>query len=544
MSQTHEFDYVIVGSGTAGCVLANRLSADPSIKVVMLESGPPDDSWTMKVPAAVAAAIGDPRLGWGYFSVPQANLNGRKVAIPRGRVLGGCSSINGMAYFRGHPQDFDDWAAAGARGWSYREVLPYFKLSENNEAWPDSPLHGNGGPMNVIDIPKNNPLVDRFLQATDSLGYPRCRDFSSLKPEGFGPRQATIRNGRRESGVTAYINPVRSRPNLSIVTGCHVERVLLEGKRAVGVRADQLGQTVEYKARREVIMAAGAYGSPQLLMLSGIGPGEDLQALGIQVVHDMKGVGLGLHDHPAAAIGYVTKDPSSYGVSLKAFPRGAWNVLEYLLWRRGPLAGNVLEATGFIRSSEAETRPDLQLVFMPVHRNPSGSPLPIGHGYGMISILARPQSRGTVRLASDNSHDAPLIDPNFLAVSQDLEKLLYGIKLTRSILNTPAFAPLASREVIPGDGTQSDDDWREHIRRSLVTVHHPCSTCRMGEDDKAVVDSELRVRGMEGLRVVDASVFPQVVAGNSNAGVVMVAEKASDLILDKRPLPPLDLPPA
>ncbi|MEP7243672.1 MAG: GMC family oxidoreductase N-terminal domain-containing protein [Gammaproteobacteria bacterium] len=534
MAHSTPFDYIIVGGGTAGCVLANRLSADPAIRVALIEAGPPDRSAKIRIPAAVAAAIADPAFGWGYHSTSQAHLNGRRIPIPRGRVLGGCSSINGMAYFRGHPLDFDDWAASGAVGWSYQDVLPHFLRSENNEAWPASRFHGRGGEMNVIDIPQPNALIHRFLDAAVSLGFKQCLDFNGEDPEGFGPRQATIRNGQRESGVTAFLRPALTRPNLTVFTDTLVRRIRIEARRARGVTIERAGVVQNLEAQAEVILSGGAYGSPQLLLLSGVGPADDLRALGIEVVHVLPGVGMGLHDHPATAIQMRTTNADSYGLSWKTFPRGFWNVLEYAFARRGPLASNVFEATGFVRSRPGLDRPDLQIVFMPAHRNANGFAIPIGHGYGIVVIAVQPKSRGRVTLASADPRVAPNIDPNFLANPLDTQTLLEGARLARRILAAPAFRSLRSVELSPGPTVRDDATWVEYIRNSVVTVHHPCSTCRMGADDLAVVDPQLRVRGLTGLRVVDASVFPQVVGGNSNAAVVMVAERASDLILSAR----------
>jgi choline dehydrogenase-like flavoprotein len=533
MSDAPVFDFVIVGAGTAGCVLANRLSADPGLRVALLEAGPRDDKLKIRIPAAVAAALADPAIGWGYRTVAQKHLNGREIPLPRGRVLGGCSSINGMVYFRGHPRDFDEWAAAGAAGWSYEDVLPYFRRSEHNEIWNASRYHGRGGPMIVTDIPRPNALLRRFLDATSSLGYPRCVDFNAADPEGFGPRQATIRQGRRESMVTAFLDPVRHRPNLSVVTDARVTRIVIEGGRARAVELERAGAKQVASVRREVIAAAGSYASPQLLMLSGVGDGAVLQALGLSVKHHLPGVGACLQDHPATVVQMRTTDHTSYGVSWKALPRGAWNLVEYALWRRGPLASNVLEGTGFVRSRPNQPRPNLQLVFMPMLRNPGGSPIPLGHGYGIIPIAIRPGSRGRVYLTSPDPHVAPAVDPNYLDDPQDLQTLLDGLRIARRILGASAFASLNGVEVLPGAHVTDEQELSEHVRNTAVSVHHPSSTCRMGVDPLAVVDPQLRVHGLEGLRVADASVFPRVVAGNTNAAVVMVAEKASDLILGR-----------
>jgi choline dehydrogenase len=521
------FDYVIAGAGTAGCVLANRLSAEAGVTVALIEAGPPDDDPAIHVPAMVAKAIGNPRQSWGYQTVPQVKVNNRVLPVPRGRVLGGCSSINGMVYFRGHPREYDEWRQPG---WRYADLLPYFERLENYDA-AHTPQRKRGGPVNVIDIPKPNPLVRRFLAAADTLGLPRCIDFNGGDPEGFGPRQAAIRNGRRESGVTAYLNPVRHRQNLKVVTGALVTRVLFEGRRATGVEIEQDGERSIAQARREVIVACGAYGSPHLLQLSGIGDAAALRSLGEAPLLDLPAVGRNLHDHPAASISVRTANTESYGLSWRTVPRSLAIAGQYLLFRSGPLASNVFEANGFMRSRPELDRPDLQIIFMPAHRNANGHWLPRGHGYGIIFVNLRPASRGSVTLTSRDPHDKPAIDFNFLACPGDIDVLVRGFEVARSILSAPSFAPLAGREISPGPDVQGRTRIETHIRNSLVTVHHPCGTCRMGD----VVDTSLRVKGIDALRVADASVIPTVIAGNSNIPVNAVAERAADLILGKSP---------
>jgi choline dehydrogenase-like flavoprotein len=536
------FDYLILGGGTAGCVLANRLSADPSKRVCLVEAGPPDKNWRIHVPAAVGSLIADPKHGWGLKTVPQPHLGGRQINLPRGKVLGGSSSTNGMVYNRGHYGDYDDWAALGNRGWSYREVLPYFKRSENNETFRSSPFHGVGGPMNVRDLDEYNPLIARFLDATDSLQLPRCADYNGLEPEGFGTRQATIRNGRRESEATAFLAPVKDRANLTVMTDALVRRVLIEDGRAVGAEIESDGAVRRLDAHQEVIVAGGSYMSPAILMRSGIGDAAHLQRMGIPVALDLPSVGRNLRDHLAVAVEMKTDDASSYGVSWKALPQDLSHVVRYLLGRRGPIAGNVFEGVGFLRTDPRLSRPDIQFVFMPARRNPSGYWLPIGHGYCINSVLLKPRSRGTVTLASADPRQPPLIDPNYLSEPDDFAPLLRAIRLARRILGAPSFGPLNSREILPGPQIETDEALKEYIRASCVTVHHPVSTCRMGTDPDAVVDPELRVRGIEGLRVVDASVFPTLIGGNTNATVVMIAEKAADLMLGRNPPPPANLP--
>ena len=520
------FDYVIAGGGTAACVLANRLSADAGVTVALIEAGPPDNDPAIHVPAMVAKAIGNPRQSWGYHTVPQRQVDHRVLPVPRGRVLGGCSSINGMVYFRGHPREYDEWQQPG---WRHSDLFPYFQRLENYEA-AHTPQRARGGPVNVIDIPTPNPLVRRFLEAADSLGLPRCEDFNGGNPEGFGARQAAIRKGRRESGVTAYLNPARLRPNLSITTDALVTRVSFDGRRATGVEIERGGVRSVVKARREVIVACGAYGSPQLLQLSGVGDGAALQALGVEPLLDLPAVGRHLHDHPAASISVRTDNTESYGLSWRTVPRSVKIAAQYLLRRSGPLASNVFEANGFMRSRPQLDRPDLQIIFLPVHRNASGHWLPRGHGYGVLFVNLRPASRGSVTLTSKDPHDKPAIDFNFLAVPKDLDVLVRGFEVARSILAAPSFAPLAGREISPGPEVQGRAQIEAHIRNSLVTVHHACGTCRMGD----VVDESLRVKGIEALRVVDASVIPTVIAGNSNVPVTAVAERAADLILGKK----------
>ena len=540
---TEPFDYIVVGAGTAGCVLAARLSEDANVRVALIEAGPTDRNPYIHIPAAVAAAMFHPAIGWGYFTEPQPALNGRRIPMPRGRVIGGSGAINGMAYNRGHPRDYDDWAAAGNTGWSYREVLPYFIRSENNEAWRGSPYHGVGGPMNVTEIERPNPLNTAFLAAMASLQYRESPDFNGPDPEGYGLRQATIRSGRRESTATAYLRPALARKNLTVITDALVTGVAIEDGRAVGVDIERGGQPSRLSSRREVVLCAGAIGSPQILQLSGIGDGAALQAAGIAVRHHLPDVGAHLQDHLASSVQMVTDNTESYGISWPTVPRGASILLQYALLRRGPLASNVFESTAFLRSEPGLDRPDLQFAFQPARRNPTPFPIPIGHGYALSQVLLYPKSRGSVTLAGPDPRAAPRIDPRLLSEPEDIQPLLRGIRMARSIFGAPAFGEYKASEAAPGPNITSEDGLVDYIRRTASTVHHPAGTCRMGADAASVVDPELRVRGIAGLRVGDASVFPRLVGGNANAPVVMVAEKAADLIRGRPAPPPADVPP-
>jgi choline dehydrogenase len=531
------FDYVIIGAGTAGCVLASRLSEDPACTVCVIEAGGPATHPFIHIPACVGAAIATRSLNWRFMTTPQPKLAGRRIPIPRGRVVGGSGSLNGMVYHRGYPADFDDWARAGNPGWSHREVLPYFLRSENNSSYRGSPWHRADGPVHVTYIKNPNPLNHAFLAAMASLGEFRpCDDFNGPNPEGFGLRQGTIRNGRRASTAAAYLEPAARRPNLRILTHALVSRVVIAGGRATSVEVEIEGTQKRIAARREIVLSAGSIQSPQILMLSGVGDGEELRKHGIEVKHHLPGVGANLHDHLAVGVLMETRNTDSYGISVRTVPRGAWNLLQYALYRGGPLASNVFESNAFIRSRKDLERPDLQIVFQPARRNRGTFPFPLGHGFAVNSVNLYPKSRGTIRLASANPHDHPLIDPNLLGDEADLAPLLRGLALSRRILASPAFARCRAVEVAPGPEAQSEAQLAEYVRRAAATVHHPVGTCRMGPDANSVVDSQLRVHGIEGLRVVDASAFPSIIGGNTNATVVMMAEKAVDMMLG-RPAP-------
>jgi len=531
---TATYDFVIVGAGTAGCALAARLSEDERNRVCLIEAGGPARHPFIHVPALVGPAILHQGLGWGLTTEPQAALNDRRLPLPRGKVVGGSGSINGMAYHRGHPLDYDDWARAGNAGWDWASVLPLFRRSEDNANARDPAVHGQGGPIHVAHIPKPNPLNSAFLDAFAELGgFAPCADFTGLNPEGYGLRQGTIHRGRRHSTATAMLAPALSRPNITLVTRAQVRSISVENGRATGVEIHEGGGPRHIAAGREVLLCAGAIHSPQLLMLSGIGPADHLRALGLPVHAALSGVGGNYHDHPALALTLEMRDATSYGLSWRALPRNAWSVVEYLFARRGQLASNVFESTAFIRSSDALDRPDIQIAFQPARRNPDGFPLPRGHGFAMSVVNLYPKSRGRIRLASCDVRDAPRVDAQLLADPADAAPMLWALRLARQLSQARAFARFAAREALPGAACHSDADLLAYLRRAAGTAHHPVGTCRMGVDEEAVVDPQLRVRGISGLRVVDASVFPSIVGGNTNAPVVMVAERAADLILGR-----------
>jgi choline dehydrogenase-like flavoprotein len=528
-----EVDYIVIGGGSAGCVLAARLSENPAVSVALLEAGGANDGTLNRVPTGAAVhIIRRNAYNWAFSTVPQAGFNGRRGYQPRGRGLGGSSTINAMVYLRGQREDYDEWAANGATGWSWRDVLPYFLRSENNERFGDNGLHARGGPLNVADLRSPHPFAARFIEAARQAGLPLNDDFSGETQEGVGWYQVTQKNGERWSVARAYLDPARHRPNLTIETNSVATTLLIDGRRAVGVRFEQAGAVRELRARREVLVAAGALQSPQLLMLSGIGPADHLQALGIPVVADLP-VGDNLQDHPDIIINRRVAHTDLLGLS----PVGAWKLARAIgQWRRerrGTLTSNFAEAGAFVRTRPELTRPDLQLHFVIGMVDNHNRTYHWGHGMSCHSCPLRPKSRGTLRLASRDAHAMPLIDPRFLSHEDDLETLVNGFKLVRRIFAQPAFAPFdggdPARELYYRD-VRTDDDIRSAIRAHADTIYHPVGTCRMGSDSRAVVDPELRVRGIDRLRVIDASVMPTLVSGNTNAPVVMIAERAVDLL--------------
>lgn len=522
-----KFDYIIVGAGSAGCVLANRLSASGKHMVLLVEAGASDWNPLIHMPAGLSKLATLESLNWGYHTQPEPHLNNRQLYWPRGKVLGGSSSINAMCYCRGHRKDYDHWADLGNDGWDFESVLPYFLKSENNQSLINK-YHSNEGPLWVSDLSYVNPLSEVFIDAAEQAGFDRTDDFNGARQRGFGLYQVTQKNNKRHSSAQAYLKPAMKRDNLTVMTHAMAEKIIIKDKRASGVQVNHKGKSKSIYAKKEVIISGGAINSPQLLMLSGIGNPDELQAHNIDPVHVLPGVGNNLQDHLDVCLVQSCSQTITYD-TLSEVMTG----LKYFLLKQGPGTSNIAEAGGFWQSPMAiDDRPDLQFHFVPAILDDHGRNRIKGSGYTLHMCMLRPQSRGQITLADNKPGSAPLIQANYLSVAKDLETMIAGFKIQRQIFASKAFDPYRATELFPGSEVQSDAKITDFIRRKAETIYHPIGTCKMGQDELAVVNSNLQVHGIAGLRVVDASVMPTLISGNTNAPTMMMAEKISDHILN------------
>jgi choline dehydrogenase-like flavoprotein len=527
---TDTFDFVVVGAGSGGCAVASRLSEDPQTSVALLDAGGANDNWVVTTPGALVLMVAGKVNNWAFDTVPQPGLNGRIGYQPRGKGLGGSSAINAMVYIRGHRSDYDQWASLGNPGWSYADVLPYFKRSEDNAEFGGD-YHGKGGPLAVNALRSGNPIQQTFLQAAREAQFRIREDFNGEEQEGLGIYQVTQKNGERWSAARGYIHPfMATRSGLRVETAAHATRILFEGKRAVGVEYRKGAELKQIRARREVIAASGAFQTPQLLMLSGIGDSAALARHGIESVHHLPGVGQNLQDHPDFIFACTSDDPNFTGISFGGIARIFRAIGQYRRERRGPMTSNFAECGGFLKTRPELAVPDIQLHFGMAMVDDHGRKRHWGSGFSCHVCLLRPKSRGSVTLKNADPMQPPLIDPNFLGEVDDLEAMVAGFKTTRRLMETPALRALRKKDMFTS-GIDSDDDIRALLRARVDTVYHPVGTCRMGAGDPmAVVDASLKVHGLEGLRVVDASIMPTLIGGNTNAPTIMIGEKAADMI--------------
>jgi choline dehydrogenase len=527
---SESFDFVIVGAGAAGCVLANRLTASGRHSVLLLEAGGEDSSPWIHIPLGYGKHFTNPRVNWLYSSEPQVGAGNRRIGQPRGKVLGGSTSINGLLYIRGQHEDYDRWRDFGNSGWGYSDVLPYFRKAENQQRGADE-YHGTGGPLSVSDPPEPHPLADAYLAAAEECGYRRNPDFNGATQEGFGYNQWTIRKGLRSSAATGYLRPARRRSNLRVITRAHATRIMFTGKRATGVEYLRYGTHHSATARVEVLVAGGSFNSPQLLQLSGVGPVSLSQRLGIGVVADMPGVGMNLQDHYAGRLVYECTLPTLNDV-VGNFPKSVVAALQFAFARKGFLTMGQSYATGFIRADPTSVTPDIQTSISLYSSHSPGDRLHEFSGFTLVARLLRPESRGSVVVESTDPLQPPAIAPNYLTSEKDCALMLAGMKATRGLVDTAAMRPYVAREHDPGPSCKSDDELMDYLRMRGGIAYHPVGTCKMGNDAAAVVDERLRVRGLQGLRVVDASIMPTLVSGNTYAPTIMIAEKGADMILE------------